>query len=208
VDKDDVLGSTSDDLFMKIWSLEQLDEIVAALRNGAIVAYPTEAVFGLGCDPKNSDAVSRLFSLKQRSPDKGFLLIGACEEQFNEFVDWTQLSRAQQLSVRSTWPGPHTWIMPAQDSLPTNIVGVHAGVAVRVTAHGVAANLCEKFGGALISTSANLNGQKAARSLSEVTQQFENSSLYGVLDAPLGGDIAPSEIRDAISNVLVRSNSL
>ncbi len=96
--------------------------------------------------------------------------------------------------------------MPAQDSLPKNIVGAHAGIAVRVTAHEIAANLCEQFGGALISTSANLNGQKAARSLSDVRQQFENSALYGVLDAPLGGSIEPSEIRDAISNVLVRSN--
>ncbi len=193
---------------MKIWSLEQLDEVVAALRNGAIVAYPTEAVFGLGCDPKNSDAVSKLFALKQRIPDKGFLLIGACEEHFSEFVDWTRLSRSQQLSVRSTWPGPHTWIMPSQDSLPKNIVGAHSGVAVRVTAHESAANLCRKFGSALISTSANLNGQKAARSLSNVRQQFENSALYGVLDAPLGGSVEPSEIREATSNVLVRSNSL
>jgi L-threonylcarbamoyladenylate synthase len=197
-----------DNYGMKIWSLEQLDEVVVALKNGAIVAYPTEAVFGLGCDPKNSDAVSRLFALKQRSPEKGFLLIGACEEQFNEFVDWTKLNPAQKLSVRSTWPGPHTWIMPAQNALPRNIVGAHAGIAVRVTAHEIAANLCLQFGGALISTSANLNGQKAARSLSDLSRQFENSSLYGVLDAPLGGGIEPSEIRDAISDVLVRSGSL
>jgi L-threonylcarbamoyladenylate synthase len=169
---------------MKIWSLEQLEEVVAALKNGAIVAYPTEAVFGLGCDPKNSEAVARLFALKHRSPEKGFLLIGAGEEQFNDFVDWTNMTHAQKLSVRRTWPGPHTWIMPARNSLSRNIAGAHAGIAVRVTAHEIAANLCQQFGGALISTSANINGLTAARSLSDISQQFGNSSLYGALDAP------------------------
>lgn len=193
---------------MKIWSLEQLDEVVAALKNGAIVAYPTEAVFGLGCDPNNSDAVTRLFALKRRSTKKGFLLIGAGEEQFSDFVDWTKLTDAQKLSVRRSWPGPHTWIMPTQNSLPRHIVGLHEGIAVRVTAHEIAANLCQQFGGALISTSANINGLTAARSLSDISQQFGNSSLYGALDAPLGGAVEPSEIRDAITGRLVRPSSI
>lgn len=192
---------------MKIWTSTQLDEAVAALRSGEIVAYPTEAVFGLGCDPKNPDAVTRLFELKKRSPALGFLVIGASEEHFSDFVDWPQLNQHQKQLIRRSWPGPNTWIMPASNLVPKHVVGAHVGIAVRVTAHETASILCQKFGGALISTSANLHGRPSARSLKEISEQFACSSLYGVVNAPLGGFKNPSEIRCAITGAIVREGS-
>jgi L-threonylcarbamoyladenylate synthase len=189
---------------MKVWSSIQLNEAIAALRDGAIIAYPTEAVFGLGCDPENANAVARLFELKKRSPALGFLVIGASEDHFNDFVDWKQLNQHQQQLIRRSWPGPNTWIMPTSNLVPKHVVGAHVGIAVRVTAHVTASLLCQKFGGALISTSANLHGYPSARSLEEISEQFAGSSLHGVINAPLGGYENPSEIRSATTGDLVR----
>lgn len=190
---------------MIIWTLAQLNEASAVLRAGGVIAYPTESVFGLGCDPRNADAVSRIFQLKQRDPDKGFLLIGANEEQFSDFVDWSHLTTSQQMLIRSSWPGPYTWVFPASNHVPKHVVGKHEGIAVRVTAHEIAAELCRSFGGALVSTSANLHGQSAALSVTDVLRQFSGSVLDGVVDTDLGGLAQPSEIRNALTGTTIRA---
>ncbi|WP_322469658.1 Sua5/YciO/YrdC/YwlC family protein [Hydrogenophaga sp. SNF1] len=175
-----------------------------AVRRGGVVAYPTEAVFGLGCDPFNAAAVQRIYRLKRRPTTQGFLLIAASEAQLDPFVDWARLAPEALAEVRASWPGPHTWVLPRGASAPAVVAGAHQGIAVRVTAHGPAAGLCRAAGGALVSTSANRHGQPAARSVAELWQQFAGADLDALLDLPLGGLERPTPIRDALSGRSLR----
>lgn len=175
-----------------------------AVRRGGVAAYPTEAVFGLGCDPFNTAAVQRLYRLKRRPTTQGFLLIAASEAQLDPFVDWARLAPGALAEVRATWPGPHTWVLPRAASAPAVVAGAHQGIAVRVTAHGPAVDLCRAVGGALVSTSANRHGQPAARSVDELWQQFAGADLDALLDLPLGGLDRPTPIRDALSGRSLR----
>lgn len=139
----------------------RIKRAAAALTAGGLVAYPTEAVYGLGCDPLDYDAVRRLLIAKHRPVQKGLILIAADFEQLEPFVE-SPTGDVYDKAL-STWPGPVTWVMPARKNVPVWLRGDHAGIAVRVTAHPVAAELCRAFGGAIVSTSANLAGQPPAR---------------------------------------------
>lgn len=141
-----------------------IDQAVAVLRGGGVIAYPTEGVWGLGCDPFDEAAVLRLLALKRRALDKGLILVAAAAAQLEGLVDWAALTDAQRSAVQASWPGPHTWIVPVTPRVPPWIRGEHDGVAVRVSAHRGVAALCTGFGGALVSTSANVAGDPAPTS--------------------------------------------
>jgi len=176
---------------------------VAALHRGGVVAYPTEAVWGLGCDPFDEAAVTRLLAIKQREVAKGLILIAGALGAFEPLLDWEALPTDRREAVFATWPGPHTWIVPASGRVPHWITGLHDGVAVRVSAHPLVASLCEAFGGPLVSTSANRAGDPPPRRLDDI-----EPSLLAALDGWIEGDTgalsAPTEIRDARSGAVLR----
>lgn len=174
-----------------------------ALRAGGVVAYPTEAVFGLGCDPRNEAACLRLLRLKQRSPAQGVLLIGADFAQVAPWIDLAAVPATALARVQASWPGPHTWIFPAAADVPGWIRGEHPGIALRVTDHPIAAALCRAFGGALVSTSANRHGEAPARDAATVRAMF-GGRLQAVLEGSLGGLEQPTPIRDAIDGSWLR----
>jgi len=181
-----------------------MDAAVTALRAGGVIAYPTEAVYGLGCDPQNEAAVAQVFALKQRPPAQGVLLIAADFAQVEKYIDLARVSPEALAGVRASWPGPHTWVFPRSAATPEWLARGHAGIALRVTAHPVAAALCRAFGGALVSTSANRHGEPAARTAAEVRGQF-GDALACVLDGATGGLERPTPIRDAISGDNIRT---
>lgn len=178
--------------------------IADQIRRGGVVGYPTESVFGLGCDPHDAAAVARVFALKQRDPGQGFLLIGADISQIERYIDADRVPADVRVRIESGWPGPSTWIFPASREVPAWISGRHTGIAVRVTAHGPAAALCRAFGGALVSTSANPHGLPPARTAAEVEAYFPGQ-LAAVLDAPVGTLAQPTTIRDALTGHVVRA---
>ena len=180
-----------------------LQAAVDALRRGGVVAYPTEAVYGLGCDPHDEAALRRLFALKRRPPQQGVLLIAADFEQIRRYVALGQMPEAALQRVLASWPGPSTWILPRSPDVPSWISGGHAGIALRVTAHPPAAALCRAYGGALVSTSANRHGEPPTRSAAEIRIVF-GDELDALVDAPVGGLERPTAIRDAISGEFVR----
>ncbi|MCQ4164138.1 L-threonylcarbamoyladenylate synthase [Tahibacter harae] len=180
-----------------------LEPAVAALRRGGVVAYPTEAVYGLGCDPHDAAALARLFALKRRPLQQGVLLIAADFDQVRRYIALDQLPAAALERVRASWPGPHTWVVPRSAEVPEWIAGGHAGIALRVTAHAPAAALCRAFGGALVSTSANRHGEPPAVSAAEIRTVFADE-LDALVDAPVGGLERPTTIRDAISGEFIR----
>tara|TARA_R110002167_G_scaffold128655_2_gene311121 strand:+ start:12185 stop:12742 length:558 start_codon:yes stop_codon:yes gene_type:complete len=180
----------------------QLKQAVSALHQGGVIGYPTEAVWGLGCDPFQAEAVERLLRLKQRPVEKGLILVAASMEQLQPLL--RALSRAQRAELELSWPGPTTWLVPDPDGLiPPWIKGQHTSVAVRVSAHNQVATLCKAFGGPLVSTSANLAGIEAARSAIEVRQAFGHQ-LDFLLPGTLGGQEHPSVIRDLSSGRVLR----
>jgi L-threonylcarbamoyladenylate synthase len=178
-----------------------IDAAVAALKRGGVIAYPTEAVWGLGCDPRNEAAVKRLFALKRRPSAVGVLLIGANFAQLVDYIGAAPESAIERAAA--TWPGPNTWIFPRNSTVPIWIVGEHAGIALRVTAHPIAAELCRLLGSALVSTSANQHGSPPARSAAEVRAAF-GDELDFVLEGELGGLERPTPIRDAITGEIMR----
>jgi len=175
-----------------------VDQAVAILRRGGLIAYPTEAVWGLGCDPFDADAVQRLFEVKQRPQAKGLIVIASSLEQIEPLVDLDALAPARRDDVLASWPGPHTWTIPARAHVPERVRGDHPTLAVRVTAHPVAAALCEGFGRPIVSTSANLAGDPPPRQRADLDPRVL-AGLDGVVEGVTGGLDRPTTIRDAHS---------
>ena len=172
------------------------------LRAGGVIAYPTEGVWGLGCDPFDPLAVARLFNLKQRDPAKGVILVAASIEQLAPFL--AGLSDAERGQLRASWPGPATWLVPHADSLPAWITGGSARVALRVSAHPLVAALSREFGGPLVSTSANPSGRRPALNALQVRHYFRDQLDY-LLPGRLGGQRGPTPIRDLRSGRVLRA---
>lgn len=173
------------------------------LRNGGLIAYPTEGVWGLGCDPRDEAAVHRLLALKQRDVAKGLILIASSEAQLAPFIDTASLAESQLADVRASWPGPNTWIVPAAVDAPRWITGTHDGIAVRVTAHPLVRALCDGFGGALVSTSANVASEPSPRSREELDPRIV-AGVDAVCEGETLGRQQPSSIRDARSGASLR----
>ena len=172
-------------------------DAVAVLNKEEVIAYPTEAVFGVGCDPDSEIAVQRLLDLKQRPVEKGLILIAANFEQLKPYIDDTALTEAQREVVFSSWPGPVTFVFPARSSTPRWLTGRFDTLAVRVTDHPLVVALCEAYGKPLVSTSANLTGLPPCRTTAEVRAQFGDD--FPVVEGDTGGRLNPSEIRDALT---------
>lgn len=172
------------------------------LRQGKVIAYPTEAVWGLGCDPQNRSAVERILRLKNREVEKGLILVAANMEQLEPLLD--ALSEQQLAVLQASWPGHVTWLIPdPANVIPSWIKGDNETVAIRVSAHAVTQKLCLKFGGPLVSTSANSAGQPEIRSKLILEQQFAGSIDY-IVSGELGSASHASEIRDLVSGKLIR----
>ncbi|ASG66847.1 threonylcarbamoyl-AMP synthase [Idiomarina piscisalsi] len=176
-----------------------------AVKTG-VIAYPTEAVFGLGCDPSNEIAIQRLLSLKQRPAEKGVILIAADYSQLLPYVDDTAIPQDKRFSVLSHWPGPVTLILPARKTTSRLLTGGRDTIAVRVSAHEAVRELCRELGHALVSTSANLTGEEPARTAEEVKQQFGDKVSW-VMDASTGGAKNPTRIIDPFSNKVLRDDA-
>lgn len=184
---------------MSAWHIKRA---VQQLNAGGVIAYPTEAVFGLGCDPFDPQAVYRLLAVKNRPVGKGLILVAS---------NWSQLSflfhalEPQQLkTLEVTWPAPVTFTIPCLPQVPHWLRGDFDSLAVRVSAHPVVRQLCDAFGGAIVSTSANEAGRPALRHYAQV-----NRGLGPYLDYIVPGvtNLAaqPSEIRDLATGNVLRS---
>ncbi|AKH21041.1 L-threonylcarbamoyladenylate synthase [Sedimenticola thiotaurini] len=179
----------------------KIREAARCIISGGLVAYPTEAVFGLGCDPLNGAAMGRLLDLKRRPVEKGVILIAAHFDQLRPFIK--PLAEPRMEPILASWPGPHTWLLPAADNLPEWLTGKHDSLAVRVTAHPLAAALCQACNSPIVSTSANRSGQHPARSPLQVRLRLGRGVDY-ILNGSLGGNRAPSTIRDGATGRVLR----
>jgi L-threonylcarbamoyladenylate synthase len=173
---------------------------VSVLRGGGIVAHATEGVWGLACDPDDEAAVLRVLEMKQRPLSKGLILIAAEPALFQQ--ELAALDAATAARVVDSWPGPETWLVPNRE-FPAWITGGSSAVAVRVPGHAQARRLCARFGGPLVSTSANRSNRPPARTALTVRRYF-GTRVDFVLPGQVGVRKTPSRIRDATSGRCVR----
>ena len=179
----------------------KIREAVRQLEHGGIIAYPTETVYGLGCDPFNATAVLHLLALKQRGIEQGLVLIASDFAQLKPLL--LPLNPEAEANVTKTGPSATSWVLPCLPEVPAWLRGNHTGLAVRITTHPVAAALCKRWGGPLVSTSANLHGRHPSTSPLAVRKAFN-----GKVDCILHGEQGcgrPSEIRNGISGKILRN---
>ena len=174
---------------------------VHVLRRGGLIAYPTEAVFGLGCLPDKTQTIKKLLQLKQRPIEKGLILLAADLSQLAPYI--TPLEQDVEQKIQSGWPGPTTWVVPTPSRTSPLIRGKFHSIAIRVSAHPIVRELCRQCNSPIISTSANMTGQNMSYSAFDVRLRF-NDQLDYILNAPLGDSDKPSVIRDAISERVIR----
>lgn len=183
-----------------VLSTALLNRVRAHLKRGGVIAYPTESCYGLGCDPRNRRAVMKLLRLKGRPQHKGLILIGSDFRQLQPYA--APLDNAQWQKIAPTWPGPITWLLPAARTTPAWLRGSHKSIAVRVSAHPLAARLCQALGMALVSTSANRTGMEPARSYRQCVRQF--GARVFTVPGQTGRRRRPSTIMDLVSGGVMR----
>lgn len=191
-------------------ALKQRRLALQTLAAGGIIAYPTEAVIGLGCDPWNPVAVARLLHLKRRDPSKGLILVGADISHIPPAL-LAPLTPTQRADLAASWPGPISWVIPDPHGIiPGWIRGDSDGVAIRISAHTGVQALCRAWGGLLVSTSANRSGQPAHRTLYSLRRYGRQDKAFGAQCTPVvagvpGGRQRPSTIRDLQTGCIMRA---
>lgn len=184
-------------------------EAAHLLQQGQVLAYPTEAVWGLGCDPFNAEAFAKILALKQRPIEKGVILLAGHIHQVEHLL--TGLSETRQHEILASWSPAQsteratTWLLPADENIPTWIRGQHPLVAVRVTTHPLCVALCHAFNGFIVSTSANPAGLEPARTMQQASQYFQHETHLNYLNGDLGISQEPSRIINALTGEVIRS---
>lgn len=178
-----------------------IEEAAQLVSLGGVLAYPTESCFGLGCDPMDRAAVARILALKGRSADRGLILIGGAWQHLVPYMGL--LPDAAHRRLEAAWPGPATFLVPPSAAVPDWIQGHHARVALRWTAHPHAARLCHAFGGAVVSTSANREGEPALRTAESVLAELGHG-IDGCMIGRIGMRVRPSAILDAVTGKQLR----
>ena len=183
-------------------SANPLHAAAEVVADGGIISYPTESCFGLGCDPRNEQALARLLKLKRRDWKKGLIVIAADFSQLSTLL--LPVNDSDRHRLEQSWPGPVTWLMPCKPSLSRRLRGEHCTLAVRITAHPIARRLCQLVHGPLVSTSANYPGEPALLSVAATERRF-NDRVDFYLNGRLGDRVRPSEIRDLLTNSIIRA---
>ncbi|MGR3806968.1 translation factor SUA5 [Pasteurella testudinis DSM 23072] len=180
-----------------------INQLADCIKQQQVIAYPTEAVFGLGCDPYSESAVLKLLALKQRPSEKGLIVIAPHLPLLLPFIDQTRLNDEQWQRLQAEYDRPLTWLVPKSAGTPDFLSGKFDSIAVRLCRHPAVTALCEAAQTALTSTSANLSGMPPCRTAAEVRAQF--GADFPVLESAVGGAQKPSQIRDILTNRLIRA---
>lgn len=169
---------------------QSIEEGVMALERGGMIAFPTETTYGLGCDPRNTEAVERIFRIKGRDHKKPLLLVAGSFEQAERVAFLS--TQARQLA-ETYWPGPLTLILPARaEAELVDGVSVNGEVAVRFSSSELVQSLTNAFGFPIVATSANLTGQPDSRSADDV--RAYNLEVDYIIDGGILPESKPSTV--------------
>ena len=150
---------------------EQVKKGIKILREGGIVAFPTDTVYGLGADAFNLEAVERIYEIKSRPRHLPFPLLIADMSQVTDIAE--SMSGIARFLATRFWPGGLTLVLPKRDSLPLYLARGSA-VALRIPSHPICQSLIQSLGNPVIGTSANISGKPATLAADEVEQQLGN----------------------------------
>lgn len=181
--------------------MTDLGPAVAVLRGGGLVLHPTEAVWGLACDPGQVAAVAALYALKQRPAGKGVILAADSHARLAPWLGTVPEPRLQ--AALASWPGPYTWIFPASAACPAWLTGSDGTVAVRVSAHPVLSGLAAGLGAPVVTSSANLSDAPAPRTLAEVAAPIR-AGVAAIVEGDTGGLAQVTSIRHVLTGEVVR----
>lgn len=174
--------------------LANLRQIKAHLKQGGIIAYPTESCYGLGCLPTNNRALRQLIRLKKRPQHKGMIVIGANLKQLQPYL--LPINQTDQRALNQQWHNTsRTFLLNAQAHIPILLRGKNRNkLAVRVPNHSSARQLCHTLNTALVSTSCNKAGKRACKNEREVRRQF--GQHIKMIRGRIGNAKTPSQIID------------
>ncbi|MBQ3909185.1 MAG: threonylcarbamoyl-AMP synthase [Bacteroidaceae bacterium] len=148
---------------------EDIQQAVQTMRSGGLILYPTDTIWGIGCDATNADAVRRIYELKQRDDSKALICLVDSPNRMQQYsrsipdVAWDLIDYAQN---------PLTLIVDGALNLAPNLVAQDGSIAIRVTRERISHDLCYRFQKAVVSTSANLSGQPAPRNFMEISPEI------------------------------------
>ena len=182
-------------------------QAVHVIKQGCLIAYPTETVYGLGADPFNIDAIARIFAAKGRAADQSILLLIRNNIDLAKLT--TEIPPIAETLINTFWPGPLTLVFKAHPDLPAPLLGGRKTIALRHSSSPVASNLLQNLGSPLTSTSANRSGQPPARSATEV-QNTLGDHLDLILDGGPSASTAPSTLVDISTDraILLREGAI
>lgn len=156
---------------------EDLRQAVATLRSGGLILYPTDTVWGIGCDATNSEAVAKVFALKQRAEAKSMLVLVDSASRARNYVKEIPDVAYDMLDIADK---PLTLILDNALGLASNLIAEDGSVGIRVTNEKFSHDLCYKFMKAVVSTSANISGHPAAAIYPEIEQEIIDGVDYVV----------------------------
>lgn len=182
-------------------SIVNIDTAVQLLKADGVIAYPTEGVFGLGCDPRSEIALQRLLAIKGRDADKGFILVASTINQLDAYIDYDALQSI--VALEETWPGPVTWLLPTFPHHHPLLRGQFTTQAMRVSAHPVVQAICRAFDHPIVSTSANLSGKPSLMTAAAVEEEL-GEHIDVIVEGSLGGLKGPTEIRHGLTGEIIR----
>lgn len=171
---------------------EEIKKACEVLQKGGVILYPTDTVWGIGCDATNEEAVRRVYEIKQRTDSKAMLVLVDSDVKVDFYVEdvpevaWDLIQYATK---------PLTVIYDGAKNLASNLIGEDGSVGIRVTQEEFSKQLCFRFRKAIVSTSANISGQPAPATFSEIQDEIKQSVDYIVdyrQDEPAGAK--PSSI--------------
>ncbi len=165
-----------------------------------VFAYPTEGVWGLGCNPFSEKAVKKLINLKKRPKNKGIIVLAGSLQQLLPFTQ--HLSDKLKKRMNSKWPGPHTWLVPSSPDIPKWLIGPTGLVALRLSDHKTVIELTESLNMPICSSSANISGQEPAKNSDEIRTFFGNKVL--IIEGELGGLKKPTPVQNLESKEWLR----
>lgn len=169
------------------------------IKNGGVIAYPTDTVYGLGCDPYNADAVDRINQIKNRSSNKHFILLASNIHQVQVLFD----SNDAQKKIITESTEPTSWVVNANANAPDWLTNKSDTITIRISQHPVVKKLCSALGHPIISTSANISGKRPARNGLEL-HQFFSKKIDKILLSTQPASTKPSKIIRLCDNYIIR----
>jgi len=176
---------------------------IEVYNHGGIIAYPTEAVFGIGCDPDNEQALQRLLTVKNRSADKGLILLAGNYSQLLPYIDESQIPQEMLTNMLSKWPDGISQIVPKNKNISPLLSGKFNTIAIRVTSQPDVVDLCKQTNKPIVSTSANLSGQEPAKTWQTLAPELVKELDFVIKGRTLGHN-SPSQIIYALTGEVVR----